>query len=164
MMATCMAVESVENRSVGMGQVVLATAPVCLSAVLGSCVGVAIYHRRRKLGALAHVVLADSTGRISAPGKFADTAIPYMLGQLETQGAPHSQLTVKIAGGACMFGVGGPLQIGDANVQAIHRILATLGLRLQAEEVGGTKGRRITFDCATGELLVQVVGETPRRL
>lgn len=164
MMATYMAVESVENRSVGMGQVILATAPVCLNAVLGSCVGVALYQRRQKLGALAHVVLPDSCGRPCLPGKFADTAIPYMIEQLEAQGVPRTQLAAKITGGACMFGVGGPLQIGEANIEAVRHALQQMGIRVQAQDVGGTKGRRITFDCTSGQLLVQIVGESPRTL
>lgn len=163
-MTTCMAVECVENQSVGMGQVVVATAPVHLSSVLGSCVGVALYHRRLKLGALAHVVLPDSCGRPGLPGKFADTAVPYMIRQLEAKGAPRNQLVAKIVGGACMFGIGGPLQIGDTNIEAVVRALAASGIRVQAQDVGGTKGRRVTFDCATGQLLVQIVGESPRTL
>lgn len=163
-MTTCMAVECAENRSVGMGQAILASAPVHLSAVLGSCVGVALYHRRLKLGALAHVVLPDSTGRPGVPGKFADTAVPFMIQQLEAKGAMRSQLTAKIAGGACMFGAGGPLQIGDANIEAVTKALGAMGIRIQAHDVGGTKGRRVTLDCATGQLLVQIVGESSRTL
>lgn len=163
-MTTCMAVECDRNQSVGMGQILLALAPGQLNAVLGSCVGIALYHRRLKLGALAHVVLPDSTGRPGVPGKFADTAVPHMVQQLEAKGAMRSQLVVRIAGGACMFGVGGPLQIGDANIEAVTKALNAMGLRVQAQDVGGTKGRRVTLDCATGQLLVQIVGESPRTL
>lgn len=163
-MATCMAVECVGNQSVGMGQVILAAAPRQLSAVLGSCVGVALYHRRLKLGALAHVVLPDSVGRPCVPGKFADTAIPHMIQQLEAKGALRGQLVAKIAGGACMFGAGGPLQIGDNNIEAVTKALGAVGLRIQAQDVGGTKGRRVALDCATGHFLVQIVGEPPRTL
>jgi len=163
-MATCMAVESLENRSVGMGQVALATAPVCLNAVLGSCIGVTLYHRPLKLGALAHVVLPDSAGRPAAPGKFADSAIPYLIQQMESKGASRHQLVAKIAGGACMFGATGPMQIGEANIKAVTQALSKLGVRVQAQEVGGAKGRRVTLDCATGKVSVQIVGEPPRTL
>jgi chemotaxis protein CheD len=163
-MTTCMAVESVDNKSVGMGQVLLATAPGHLNAVLGSCVGVALYHRRLKLGALAHVVLPDSAGRPASIGKFADTAVPYMIQQLEAKGAAKNQLLARIAGGACMFGTGGPLQIGDANIEAVTKALDAVGIRIQAQDVGGTKGRRVTLDCANGQFVVQIVGESPRTL
>ncbi len=163
-MTTRMAVDCEKNQSVGMGQILLASAPGQLNAVLGSCVGIALYHRRLKLGALAHVVLPDSTGRPGLPGKFADTAVPHMVHQLEAKGAMRNQLMVRIAGGACMFGVGGPLQIGDANIEAVTKALNAMGLRVQAQDVGGTKGRRMTLDCATGQLSVQTVGEAPRTL
>ncbi len=109
MMAICTAREPAQKHSVGMGQIVVAEAPAELVSVLGSCVGVALYHPRLKVGALAHIVLPKSSGGGAAPGKFADTAIPYMIAELAKAGAARAGLVAKIAGGACMFGVSGPL-------------------------------------------------------
>ncbi len=63
-----------------------------------------------------------------------------------------------------MFGAGGPLQIGDDNVRAVLAELAAAGIRLAAKDVGGAVGRRISLDCATGELTVTVNGGPPRIL
>jgi chemotaxis protein CheD len=152
------------TKSVGMGQIVLAEPPTQLTAVLGSCVGVAMYHARRHIGVLAHVVLADSAGRVAAPGKFADTAIPHMLSLLAKEGIPPSAVVAKLAGGACMFGAGGPMMIGDANVDAVLRGLAQAGIRVVAKDVGGTKGRRIALDCRTGGLEIENIGCPSRTL
>ncbi|NUQ66449.1 MAG: chemotaxis protein CheD [Pirellulales bacterium] len=159
-MAGCTIVETAEQQSVGMGQILVARRPGRLTAVLGSCFGVSLFHPRLWLGSLAHVVLPESAGRSSTPGKFADTAIPHMITQLEELGANRSGLVARIAGGACMFGAGGPLQIGDANVEAVGRLLGQSGIRIVSRHVGGTKGRRITLDCATGNVLVQIAGCT----
>lgn len=159
-----MVVQHTDEQSVGIGQVVLASSPARLSAVLGSCVGVALYHQGLKLGMLAHVVLPDSAGRSGPPGKFADTAIPHMVQQLEARAASRGHVVAKIVGGGCMFGTGGPLQIGDANVTAVVHALGKVGIPIHARDVGGTKGRRITFDCATGNLIVQIVGNPPKIL
>lgn len=150
--------------SVGMGQIRLATRPAGLSAVLGSCVGVAIFHPRLSLGLLAHVVLPDSFGRSGNPGKFADTAIPEMLAQLEKHGGKAGGSIAKIAGGACMFSGSGPLQIGLANIDAVTKALERAGLRIAGKDVGGTNGRRVTLDCGTGVLLVESVGQQPKSL
>jgi len=149
---------------VGMGQIVLAEAPTLLTAVLGSCVGVALYHARRHIGVLAHVVLADSTGRTAAPGKFADTAIPHMVSLLAKEGIPASAVVAKLAGGVAIFGGGGPMMLGDANVAAVLRGLAAAGLRVVARDVGGTKGRRIALNCSTGSLEIENIGCPSRTL
>ena len=70
-----------------MGQMVVARGDASLSAVLGSCIGVALHHAGLQIGGLGHVVLPDSHGRVGQPGKFADTAIPAMLKSLQAAGA-----------------------------------------------------------------------------
>lgn len=157
-MACCTVVEMAGQQSVGMGQILVARCPGKLTAVLGSCVGVALVHPRLHVGCLAHVVLPESAGRESTPGKFADTAIPVMIRQLEELGANRSGLVAKITGGACMFGTSGPLQIGEANIEAVTRLLGQAGIRMAGKHVGGTKGRRVTLDPATGYVRVEIVG------
>ena len=163
-MAALTAVAVSQTTSVGMGQVTVGAHPARLVAVLGSCLGVALYHRRLRLGALSHVVLPDSSGREALPGKFADTAVPHMVELLKRQGAPTSSLVAKLAGGACMFGATGPMQIGLANADAVRCELKALRIPILAEDIGGTKGRRIVFDCDSGVLTVEIAGCTPKVL
>ncbi len=150
--------------AVGMGQIRLARGPALLGAVLGSCVGVALYAPRLRIGGLGHIVLPDSKGQSASAGKFADTAIPAMLHEFEALGVRPSGLVAKIAGGACMFSMSGPLQIGTANVEATLRILGHAGIAVAARDVGGTKGRRVRLDCTTGVLEVEMVGCPPQQL
>jgi len=142
-----------------MGQAVAGRTPQRMKSVLGSCVGLALYHPRHKAGALAHIVLPDSDGRAGLPGKFADTAIPYMLEILREMGVASAGLTAKFAGGANMFGGPGPLQIGDANVEAVIEGLKSAGIRVSGKDIGGTAGRRVTFDCSSGEMLIESIGK-----
>lgn len=149
---------------VGMGQITAERAPVQFKTVLGSCIGLILYHRRLKTAAMAHIVLPDSAGRDAAPGKFADTAIPHMLQLLKEQGVPMHGLTAKFSGGANMFGSTGPMKIGDANAEAVSRALEIAGIRVVAKEVGGKKGRSITFDCSTGEMTIIIAGQPAHQL
>jgi chemotaxis protein CheD len=147
------------TTNVGMGQLELATAPRRLTAVLGSCVGIAMYGPSRKIGAMAHVVLPAAEGREASPGKFADTAVVALVSMLRAEGVRPADLVVRIAGGACMFGNGGPLRIGDANVEAVTRALRAGGIKLAGQHVGGNKGRRVTLDCQSGRMAVEIVGQ-----
>ena len=154
----------VEDLAVGMGLAALAIAPTCLKAVVGSCIGVSMYSPELRLGMLSHVVLPQAKGRTDYPGKYADTAISHMQSVLAGRGAQAGRLVAKIAGGASMFGDGAATQIGAANVQAAAAALKAAGIRLAGSDVGGTSGRRLSFDLATGEVIVQSVGREPQTI
>ena len=147
------------ETTVGMGQIAVLTGDERASAVLGSCVGVAIYDETKKLGALAHVVLPTSAGRPGTPGKFVDTAITWMLNEL-LRGATRRKLRCKLTGGATMFAANGPFQIGQQNIDATRQALAAANVRIVAEHLGGAKGRRITFECDAFTIVVESAGET----
>ena len=71
-----------EVIQVGMGEYAIDCAPGQLVTLgLGSCIGVCMYDSRLKLGALAHIMLADSKAieDVGNPTKFADTAVPFLL-------------------------------------------------------------------------------------
>jgi chemotaxis protein CheD len=149
---------------VGMGQIASGRAPARMKAVLGSCIALAIYHPRLKAGCMAHIVLPESAGRGGAPGKFADTAVPEMVRVLAALGAPAHGLAAKFSGGGNMFGSTGPMQIGDANAAAVLAALEGAGIRAAGRDVGGTQGRRVVFDCESGEMIVECAGRPTRVL
>ena len=153
-----------EDVAVGMGMAALAVAPACLTAIVGSCIGVTIYSPELRLGMLGHIVLPQAKGRTDYPGKYADTAVNHMQSVLESRGARAGTLVAKIAGGACMFGDGIATQIGATNARAAAAALKAAGIRLACSDVGGVNGRRLSFDLATGELTVQSVGREPRNI
>jgi chemotaxis protein CheD len=150
--------EPTADVPVGMGMATMAVAPARLTAVVGSCLGVAIYCPGPRLGMLAHVVLPWAKGRAANPARYADTAIAHMSAMLALGGADVELLVAKIAGGACLFGDSDAIGIGEANIDSAVRALEAAGIPLVGREVGGTSGRRLCFDLATGELSVESVG------
>ncbi len=150
--------------SVGMGELKLAQSPGCLAAVLGSCIGVSIYHTRKMVGVMAHVMLPECAGRDGLPGKFADTAIPAMIDALRKHQVPPVGLVAKIAGGANMFGNSGPMQIGEANADAVKTALQQKSIPLVGEDIGGAGGRRVKLDCSTGLLTIACIGKEDQTL
>lgn len=154
--------KQVKTLSVGMGQALTGDRQTQLTAILGSCIAVVLWHPRMNLGAMAHVVLPDSHGKSDMPAKFADTAVPHLVHLLESKGCNRSGLTAKLAGGACMFRGGGPLQIGDDNIAACRTYLQRMGIPIAAEDLGGTNGRKVTMDFATGRLTIEIAGKIAR--
>ncbi|NBS32336.1 MAG: chemotaxis protein [Planctomycetia bacterium] len=151
-------------EAIGMGELGVGQTDGLLKTFVGSCVGVTIFNRRRKLAGLAHVMLPESRGQSSQPGKFADTAIPEMLRRLEKFcGGETVRWSAKIAGGAKMFAFQADTTVGDLNVAAIEHILAELDIPILAKCCGGKQGRRIAVDVATGTMTVETIGAEPQR-
>ena len=119
-----------------------------------------LHDRAAKLGGVAHIVLPDSRGAVDQPGKFADTAIPGMIADLERLLGRNSRgrLTAKIVGGASMFQTGPAMNIGKMNQAAVDQILAGLGIPVLARDIGGGAGRRLTLDVLTGIVTIRVPG------
>jgi chemotaxis protein CheD len=163
-MASSTSCATTDHTNVGMGQAVLAAPPARLTMIVGSCIAVAIYAPRRRLGMFTHVVLPHATEATMYPAKFADTAIPYALSALQQQGIHHGDLVARIAGGACMFGDCKTLQIGQFNAQAVLDALTDAAIPVVGQDLGGTVGRRISFDLATGSVIVHRIGQPPQTI
>lgn len=147
-------------ESVGIGQWKVVRSPRGLRAILGSCVGVVIYDSALKIAGMAHILLPDSRGSTDHLGRYADTAIPAMMSELNRARAnvARNGLVAKLAGGAKMFDTQGVMAIGDANHRAVLGQLETLKIPILSDDIGGETGRNVTFDTATGRFYVKRPG------
>jgi len=158
-----------EVRRVGMADLAAGRDPVVLVTIgLGSCVGVALYDDQAKVGGLAHIMLPQANGLpVTNPAKFADTALPLLVKKMEELGADPRRLTAKIAGGAQMFQLAQPtemMRIGERNTEAVLSWLRVAGIRVVAQDTGGSWGRTIELDTSTGELRVKTIAHGEKRL
>lgn len=136
---------------------------------LGSCVGVVLYDPLNKIGGLAHIMLPDSSlGKgDQKEGKYADTAIPMLIRELEKAGAERSFLIAKLAGGAQMFAfstINETMKVGPRNVEACRLILNRERIPVVAEDIGGNWGRTIELDSSTGQLSIRTVNQGDKKL
>ena len=148
---------------IGMADLKVAKSPDILTTLgLGSCVGITLYDKVRKIGGMAHVMLPTYKGFEGQKiEKFADSAIIELVNQLARIGAPRGMLVGKLAGGAHMFGNAqnnDMLKIGERNAAASLAILKQLGIPVVANDTGGTYGRTIELHIDTGALKIKTVG------
>lgn len=143
---------------IGVAAIHVARSPDRVRTLLGSCVGVVLYDPKAKVGGVAHIMLPSSSLCHGHRGKFADTGVDGLLGDALSAGCHKERLRAKIAGGAAIFGLGIAEHIGSQNIQAVRERLAHHDIRLVAEDVGGTQGRRILFDPDTGQVEVEFNG------
>jgi chemotaxis protein CheD len=133
---------------------------VLVSLGLGSCIGLALIDRRLGVAGLAHVVLPASEGhaRVS-PLKFADVAVPELIGRVLALGARPTKLEAVLVGGASMFNVtSATLEVGARNEAAVREQLHLRRIRVVAAETGGKRGRTIRVYCASTRVTVREAG------
>ncbi len=153
---------------VGMGEGAVVREPEVLLVAggLGSCVAVVLHSRSPLVGAMAHVMLPQSFGLPPTPFKFADTAVPALLHAFRRAGADPACAVIRIVGGAGMFGLspGSALNLGARNAAAVREALHRQGLRIHAEDVGGSVSRTVTLYVGTGRVVVRTAGGSEREL
>ena len=147
------------NLSVGISDWKVAKPPdMLVTYALGSCVGICLYDKSKKIAGLSHIMLPDSKnggdGLSVNRMKFADTAIPDMLKKMTSMGA--SNLTAKIAGGALMFKIASDrFNIGERNIIAVKTALQQLKIPIVAQDTGLDYGRTVFFNPETGIMKVK---------
>ena len=120
-----------------------------IETVLGSCVGVGLVWRGRRVFGMAHVVLPQ---RPSASDlrytRYGDVAVEYLLRRMGVPEPEWRQVRAVIAGGAEMY-EGSQAPVGDSNLRAVRASLRRLGIKVVGVDVGGTHPRRLVIDGAT---------------
>jgi len=139
-----------------------------ITYALGSCIGIAFYDPVIRLGALLHIMLPARFGTDdNNVYKYADTGIRETIHKLTAFGMVKSRTVVKIAGGAKMFEISGNSDFGNIglhNRDRVRQVFAEEGMRLVAEDTGGTCARTMVLDIATGGVLIRTFGRAEIKL
>ncbi len=127
---------------------------------LGSCVGICLYDPIVKSAGLAHIMLPSHPDEkpSSQLFRYADTCLPESVKLMEKLGCMRSRMTAKIAGGAKMFKVASDSafgNIGQRNIEAVKKTLASLHIKILAEDTGADYGRTVYFNSQTGKMTVK---------
>jgi chemotaxis protein CheD len=148
---------------IGIGEYVVVEGPRKITTLgLGSCIGTVIYDEKQKISAMSHIMLPVRVNPQDKIGKYADTALPAMINDMLQKGAEQPHMKAKIAGGASLFDFKDDhLKIGERNAEAVEQVLSKQNIRLIGKDVGGDRGRTITFDPATLELYIKMVKKGP---
>ena len=142
-----------ENYYLEPGYIFLAEKPTSISTVIGSCVSVCIYDRKRKVGGMNHFELPFATDSDQATARFGNVATITLIRMMIHDGSKIKSLEAQILGGAHNSKISSK-DIGFENIMAAKRILARERIRITSEDVRGGKGRKIVFNTATNEIAV----------
>lgn len=121
---------------------------------LGSCIGVAIWDPRARVGGMLHYMLPESSlspdKATARPAMFADTGIPALFRATYELGAGKKNMIVKVAGGSQLLDDNGTFNIGKRNYIMLRKLSRKNGILIEAEDVGGSLSRTVRLRVAPG--------------
>jgi chemotaxis protein CheD len=125
--------------------------------VLGSCVGLSVWHPVLKLGGLCHYLLPVAPVIANAKAgdcRYANNALAQMKKSMLSY-APLNEYRIGIYGGGDMFSFESPRSIGYENIAYARQWLTREKIQLFQSDVGGTLSRSLILVMATGEVQVK---------
>lgn len=152
---------------IGMGEIQVVknqtTVLTCLG--LGSCIALCAYDGQAKAAGMIHMVLPRGSGDGNHSAKYVDSGVPMLIDKMLGAGAARASLVLKIAGGSKMLSVPGGansrMDIGNRNIEEVRSVITKTGLRLEADDTGGTAGRTVLLFADSGRVTVKKVGGEP---
>jgi two-component system, chemotaxis family, protein-glutamate methylesterase/glutaminase len=137
------------------GKLVVAESETLISTLLGSCVAVCLHDPLTKIGGMNHYLLPEVLGSEPPSPRYGVFAIPELIREMDKKGADIYQLQAKVFGGGNVL-VDNKLgqSIGLRNIAMAEKTLKDAGIWVVRKDVGGERGRKITFDTTTFEVLV----------
>jgi len=140
------------------GEFKVVRTPCELATLLGSCVGVCLRHVDKPYAAMNHFLLARARPEDTHIGRYGDRATRAIISLMRKLDPTNGVLRARIFGGAQVLDCLAPNSaIGLANIAVARQILAEHQIPIEAEDVGGIHGRRISFDTAKGQVRVQKI-------
>lgn len=136
-----------------------------ITTVLGSCIAACAHCPVTRIGGINHFMLPDSgSARTNCPlwqseeGRYGVHAMELLINEMIKRGAMRDRLEFKVVGGARMMT--GVSDVGQRNLEFVREFLSREGFTIDREIAGGTHGRVIRYEPATGRLWVRQLADT----
>ena len=150
----------------GVGDLGVSNAPgdVIKTLALGSCVALILLEPRTRSVGMVHVALPESSidraKAMAKPGYFADTGFIALFDAMKRISHLQNEKSciIKMVGGAQVMDPNNTFNIGKRNELALKKMLWTLGMGVQAEDVGGHISRSIAVDVDSGRVVITSAG------
>jgi chemotaxis protein CheD len=127
---------------------------VDIKTLLGSCVAACLFDSEAKVAGLNHFLLAAPRYSKTMPftatdaGRYGINAMELLINDMVKLGAARSKLKAKVFGGASVLNLMGGtrfLCVNEVNQRFVRDYLATEGIPIVSEDLGGNLGRVIHF-------------------
>lgn len=123
-----------------------------VQTVLGSCVSVCLWDSETRIGGMNHFVYPQTLQKDQATPIYGNVAVIALIKLMREEGCYTESMSAHIIGGGHPDGL--TESIGGRNVEVARKALAEKGIKILSEDVGGSVGRKVVFDLASGHVAV----------
>jgi chemotaxis protein CheD len=147
------------SRYLHPGQVHVSLDACAITTILGSCVAVCLWSPRFGVGGMNHFLLPHWVSGEARSPRFGNAAIEALLERLKAAGCDKRELRAKVFGGASMVEAfkARHASLGERNVAVALEILRTERIPVLNQDVGGERGRKLTFHTHEGSAWVKLL-------
>ncbi len=145
---------TVDGHLVQAGEIVMVHDGSRLVGVVGSGVVVCVWESTTGLAAMAHFVKPRVIDSRKATARYGNAALQHLISMIEEHRTSSFKPEAQVFGGAHRPTEMGPDSLGHLNVEMARKVLASKGIPIVSEDVGGVKGRKLLFDTSTGIVVV----------
>jgi chemotaxis protein CheD len=140
------------------GQILVCSDSAVISTIVGSCVAVCLSDPVAQIGGMNHFLLPLRVGSERSP-RFGSVAIPTLIDRLLSAGARRERLEAKVFGGASLVGPRARATdpLGSKNARLAFDLLAEARIPVIAEDVEGTRGRKVLYHTGDGTAWVRLI-------
>ncbi len=134
-----------------------------LDTLLGSCVSICLYNKSNGFASMNHFLLDSGSeeNMKQDPGKYGLSSCSRIIKTLMTVDNKPSNYTAQVFGGGKVNShLAFQDSIGDKNVEMAENVLKEHRIRVAHRDVGGLKGRKISFDTSSNKVVCRIMGES----
>ncbi len=132
-----------------------------VTTVLGSCVSACVRDRVFGIGGMNHFMLPVSEGGVwggatdvaSTATRYGNFAMEHMINDILKHGGHRKNLELKLFGGGQI--INAMTDIGKRNIEFVLDYVATEGLAVSGQDMGGPYPRKIIYFPASGRVRVK---------
>lgn len=140
------------------GQLTFGQGTTAVRTLLGSCVGITLWHPARRLGGMCHFLLPRRpqerrTGQ-ARDARFGDEALEILCEQIARHGTRTQDYVAHLYGGADTLpdAAGVKFNIGERNIEFAWQLVDQHGFQLDGVDVGEHVPRTVELKLASGEV------------
>jgi chemotaxis protein CheD len=142
-----------ENYFLKPGFLYVADEPTVISTVVGSCVVVSLYDRRRFVSGANHFQFPFIGDKRQATARYGNVAVSALIEMMLNNGSKLKHLEAQLFGGAHNADTA-VQNVGRENVGIARKMVTRKKIPIVSEDVGGQKGRKVVIDTNTNQIVV----------
>ena len=150
--------EKKKETSIHIGEYHATRLPTIIYTLLGSCVAVCIYDRKKCIGGMNHILLPGtaSINNFEDCARYGVNAMTLLINRIISLGGQKNRFAAKVFGGANLLpSIPYEKCVGKKNILFVLNFLSNESIPVISQDVGGNDSRKVYFHTDTGDVFLK---------